>query len=136
MAYVFYENGSLGTAAEYRFRCDNHTVNGYQMDQMEDLVRAFLERYEGILRNSNMDISLKPGKAKIRGIPEYEVTIKMVTRRGLFHTTSSGIGVNQAMKSALNAIRVQLATIKSKMNKKVITRDKDPYMASEFMEEA
>ncbi|MCF7866776.1 hypothetical protein K9L67_04935 [Candidatus Woesearchaeota archaeon] len=136
MAYVFYEGGSSKGASEYRFRCDNNTINGYQMDGMDAMVRGFLEKYESILRNSNMDISLKPGKAKIRGIPEYIVTINLTTKRGNFHSTDKGIGVKQAMKNAISGLQTQLFTMKSKSMNRTIKRDKDPYMVSEFLEEA
>lgn len=129
---MFYETRENDYPMEYRFRCENQTLTNTLMQNVDEQIKGFLSKYGSILKDSNMDISLKPTQAKRRGIPEYECNINLITKRGIFHANSKGIGTKKAIREALDAIRIQIFSEKTRKNKRIIARDKDPYMAVEY----
>ncbi|MCF7872452.1 hypothetical protein K9L97_05455 [Candidatus Woesearchaeota archaeon] len=136
MTYLFYEKNNFENEAEYRLRCSGNTVNNHQIMEIDKTIKSFLGKNYGITKNSDLEISLKPGKAKLRGIPEYAAIMKLITDRGIFHAKTQGIGPKQAINNCTQAIQNQIMHSTFKKHNRVRSRGQDPYMASEFLEEA
>lgn len=135
LTYVFYETKEHDYPLEYRFRCENQTLSNSLMEDVDYQIKSFLGKYGSIVKDANMDISVKPTQAKRRGIPEYECNINLITKRGIFHSNSKGIGTKKSINKAIEAIQTQLFSEKSRKTKRIIARDKDPYMAVEYRDE-
>ena len=71
-----------------------------------------------------VDVDLRRLFVKLRGIPEYECRINLITNNGSFHATDVGIGAAQAVSEALAGLEIQIEKkLDKRMNRKTIRKE-------------
>lgn len=130
----FLDNTGIGGSLEVRFRCKDEHFSDMVLNKLDSDIKDFTSRIGKQFNNVSIDLDMRKMYIRVRGIPEYECRINLVTDKGSFYSSEIGIGAVQALNECFGNLQTQIFRKIGKMNSRIPSRGKDPYMLAEFEE--
>ena len=122
----------VGGSMDFRFRCSNDNLSEFVTNKVDDSIKTFTSKFADNFSNVSIDLDLKKGYIRVKGVPEYECRINLITDTGMFYAKENGIGAVKAVSSCLSQLETQIRKKQGRYETRVPTRGRDPYMMSEF----
>lgn len=127
MKYFSYEKLDGAPLFDVKIRREGDTMNNWDAARFDNSLLSFRDKFSEVLGNVYLSMDLKETGNKIRGQPECECRINLVSNNGNYHATCKGIGVANSVGNTLELLEVQIEKKKHKYSHKVSSRKSDPY---------
>lgn len=130
----FFDNTGIDGSFDVRFRCKDEHFSDVVLNKLGSDIKDFTSRLGKQFNSVSIDLDMRKQYIKVRGIPEYECRINLITDKGSFYASEIGIGAVQTLNECFNNLETQIFRKIGKMNSRIPMRGKDPYMPVEFEE--
>ena len=127
----FLENRGIGGSLEVKFRCKDERLSNMVLHKLDSDINNFTSRIGKQFNTVSIDVDMRKQYIKVRGIPEYECRINLITDKGSFYASEVGIGAIQALNECFSSLDTQIFRKLGKMISRIPSRGNDPYMAVE-----
>lgn len=107
---------SFGTSGELdlKVRCSNDHLSEFVTEKLGDNLKAFTSRVSRNISNISLGLDLKKNSIRVKGIPQYECKINMMSDQGSFYATEISIGAVSAVNGCLSNLETQIEKKKDK----------------------
>ncbi len=114
----------------FKLRGNDVNFSDLIWNKLDSELDSFGNKFMNFLGNIDLEIDIRKTHVKVRGIPQYECRINMLSDRGLYYAVDQGIGAIHAVSECLFNLEKQIYRKKTNFILKRNNKDKRSYDAN------